>query len=201
MSTKTAVSFGARPAKLPTVLNGAEQRSILSEPNKKCPTGLRNFAMLKIFLNLGLRSSEALNLKASCIDWQSGKVIIVAGKGERDRVLWLTDEDLTTLKAWLDIRPNESDYLFCTLQGARMSDRYVRDFVGRYAKKAGINKRVHPHALRHTFATDLLRESKNIRLVQKALGHVSISTTMIYTHIVDEQLESALKQFREGQLT
>jgi len=74
-----------------------------------------------------------------------------------------------------------------------MSDRYVRDFMKRYAGKAGLNKGVHPHTLRHSFATDLLRDTKKIRLVHKALGHVSISTTMIYMHIVDEQLEQALR--------
>ncbi len=78
-----------------------------------------------------------------------------------------------------------------------MSDRYVREFVKRYAVKAGIKKGVHPHTLRHSFATDLLRDAKNIRLVQKALGHVSISTTLIYTHIVDEQLEQAFRSFRD----
>lgn len=68
--------------------------------------------------------------------------------------------------------------------------------VKRYAKRAGIEKDIHPHTLRHTFATDLLRQAKNIRLVQKALGHSSLSTTQIYTHIVDEELGDALKSFR-----
>ena len=77
-----------------------------------------------------------------------------------------------------------------------MNDRYIRDFVKRYSFKKGIKKDVHPHTLRHSFATDLFRKTGNIRLVQKALGHASIATTMIYTHIVDEQLESALKSFR-----
>jgi len=87
--------------------------------------------------------------------------------------------------------------VFTTLKGGPMNDRYVRDFVKRYGKKSGIKKDVHPHTLRHTFATDLLRSTGNVRLVQKALGHASLATTMIYTHIVDEQLEFALKNFRE----
>ena len=70
--------------------------------------------------------------------------------------------------------------------------------VERYCKKAGIPKDIHPHTLRHTFATDLYRETKNIRLVQKALGHADLSTTMIYTHIVDDELEDALKTFRRA---
>ncbi len=79
-----------------------------------------------------------------------------------------------------------------------MNPRYIQDMVKRYAKKAGINKDISPHTLRHTFATDLLRGTKNIRLVQKALGHSDISTTMVYTHIVDEELEGALKNLRSS---
>ena len=88
--------------------------------------------------------------------------------------------------------------LFTTLEGKLLSDRYLRVMVKRYGTKAGVLKDVHPHTLRHTFATDLYRETKNIRLVQKALGHADLSTTMIYTHIVDDELEDALKTFRRA---
>ena len=82
--------------------------------------------------------------------------------------------------------------------GNRMNPRYIQDMVKRYAKKAWIDKDISPHSLRHSFDTDLLRETKNIRLVQKALGHSDISTTMVYTHIVDEELEGALKNLRSS---
>jgi len=196
MKTNSALNSALQKGRLPAVLSAEEQAALLAMPNQKVPTGLRNYAMLCIYLNLGLRVSEALNLEVDDLDWISGKVDVRAGKGNRDRVLWLTDRDLHTLKRWCAARPCDSSYLFCTLAGGRMNDRYVREFVKRYALKAGIKKGVHPHTLRHSFATDLLRDSKNIRLVQKALGHVSISTTMLYTHIVDEQLEQALKNFR-----
>jgi len=196
MKTNSALNSALQKGRLPAVLSAEEQAALLAMPNQKAPTGLRNYAMLCIYLNLGLRVSEALNLKVDDLDWISGKVDVRAGKGNRDRVLWLTDRDLDTLKRWCAVRPCDSSHLFCTLAGGRMNDRYVREFVKRYALKAGIKKGVHPHTLRHSFATDLLRDSKNIRLVQKALGHVSISTTMLYTHIVDEQLEQALKNFR-----
>jgi integrase/recombinase XerD len=182
--------------RLPEVLSNEEQEALLSAPNRKAPTGLRNYAMLSLFLNLGLRVAEAVNLKVDDIDWSSGKLNVRQGKGRKDRVLWLADGDINTLKRWLDIRPVDSNYLFCPLKGGHMNDRYIRDFVKRYSLKKGIKKDVHPHTLRHTFATDLFRVTGNIRLVQKALGHASIATTMIYTHIVDEQLESALKDFR-----
>ena len=196
MKTNSALNSALQKGRLPAVLSAEEQAALLAMPNQKVPTGLRNYAMLCIYLNLGLRVSEALNLKVDDLDWISGKVDVRAGKGNRDRVLWLTDRDLDTLKRWCAVRPCDSSHLFCTLAGGRMNDRYVREFVKRYALKAGIKKGVHPHTLRHSFATDLLRDAKNIRLVQKALGHVSISTTMLYTHIVDEQLEQALKNFR-----
>ena len=197
MVTKTALNYGSDFKRLPTVLTAAEQIAVLDAPNKKKPTGFRNYLIMRYFLNLGLRVSEAINLKADHIDWSSGRVTILASKNERDRVLWLPDKMLELTERWLVLRPSASDFLFCNLKGGKLIDRYVREFVSRYAKKGGIKKRVHPHSLRHTFATDLLREAKDIRLVQKALGHASIATTMIYTHIVDDRLENALKHFRE----
>lgn len=199
MNTKTVLKNSTNKRRLPSVLTPEEQAALLSAPNRSAPTGLRNYAMLSLFLNLGLRVSEAIDLKVEDIDWSGGKLTVVRGKGNRDRVLWLADEDRTTLKRWIAGRPNPSGFVFSTLKGDRMNDRYVRDFVKRYALKIGIKKDVHPHTLRHTFATDLLRNTGNIRLVQKALGHASLTTTMIYTHIVDEQLEEALKNFRKSE--
>ncbi len=196
MTSKPALNYGGVFKHLPTVLSDKEQQILLAAPNKKAPTGFRNYLIMLYFLNLGLRVSEAINLKVENIDWESGRVTILASKNDRDRVLWLQDADLEHSRRWLGLRPSASDYLFCTLKGGQLIDRYIREFVSRYAKRGGIKKRVHPHSLRHTFATDLLRESKDIRLVQKALGHASIATTMIYTHIVDDRLENALKHFR-----
>lgn len=187
----------ARPRRLPMVLTRDEQRLLLSVPNQKVPTGLRNYCLLRIFLNAGLRVSEALALKDTDIDFLSGRLEIRCGKGGRDRILWLKVEELKKMQLWLNLRPAESEHMFSTLKGGPMNDRYVRDFVKRYGKKGGIKKDVHPHLLRHTFATDLLNSTGNVRLVQKALGHATLATTMIYTHIVDEQLELAMKTFRE----
>jgi integrase/recombinase XerD len=195
LQTKTEPYRGTGPSRLPVVLSAAEREALLTAPNQKAPTGLRNYCMLLLYLNLGLRASEAINLEVDSIDWQGGKVL-VDGKGGKERVLWLSDSDLAALKRWRAVKP-AGRYLFCTLAGGKICDRYVRDFVKRYARKKGITaKDVHPHTLRHTFATDLLKENNNIRLVQKALGHTSINTTMIYTHIVDEELENALKTLR-----
>lgn len=181
---------------LPDTLNNKEKASLLSQPNKQAPTGLRDLAMIKLMLNAGLRASEVLSILLEDIDWVSGKLHIKHGKGQKDRIVWVNEEDLDILRKWKIIKPN-SFLLFTTLKGNNINDRYLRAMVKRRANKAGVTKDVHPHLLRHTFATDLLRSTKNIRLVQKALGHVSLSSTMIYTHIYDEELETALKSFRK----
>ncbi len=147
-------------------------------------------------INAGLRSGEVITLKSKHIDWNTGKIMIKEGKGLKDRVVWANDPDLEILKKWKEVRP-DSIYLFSTLKGNIINDRYLRAMIKRRAVKAGIKKDVYPHLLRHSFATDLLRESKNIRLVQKALGHSHLSTTMIYTHVYDDELASTMKSFRE----
>jgi integrase/recombinase XerD len=166
------------------------------QPNKKVRTGLRDLAMIRLMLNIGLRSSEVLNISVDDVDWTSGKLIVRHGKGNKDRIVWMNEQDLEIIRKWKEIKPI-SPNLFTTLKGNKINDRYLRAMVKRRANKVGIKKDVHPHLLRHTFATDLLRSTKNIRLVQKALGHASLSSTMIYTHVYDEELETALKSFRK----
>jgi integrase/recombinase XerD len=90
------------------------------------------------------------------------------------------------------------DQMATTKEGGKLDPRYIQRMVKRYAAKAGIEKDITPHTLRHSFATDLYRETSKIRLVQKVLGHSDLSTTMIYTHIFDEEVESALKSFRQA---
>ena len=180
----------ARGKKLPVVLNNDEQLALLDQPNSRYPTGQRNHLILKIMLDTGLRASEANNLKWNHIDLMSGKLMVREGKGAKDRTLWLSEIDLELLKEWKERQVDEiykkCAYIFTTLNGDPIQNRYLRKMVKRYSKKADIDKNVSPHTLRHTFATDLYRETKNIRLVQKALGHSDLSTTMIYTHIVDK---------------
>ncbi len=193
---KTELNKNRKKVRLPDVLNREEQQRLLSAPNLNCPTGLRNHTMLTLFLNLGLRVSEAISLKAADIDWSSARLTVREGKGGKDRSLWLSSSDMAILEKWLAARPVQSEYVFCSLQGNKMCDRYVRDFVKRCAAKAGIKKDVYPHLLRHTFATDMLSKTNSLSIVQKALGHNSILTTTIYTHIVDEQLKTALQDLR-----
>lgn len=118
------------------------------------------------------------------------------GKGKKDRVLRLNQDALEKIIMWRERRPMQPELLFTTLKGGRIKDAYIRAMVKREAAAAGIDKRFYPHLLRHTFATDIYRETKNIRLTQKALGHADLSTTMIYTHINDAELDEAMMTFR-----
>jgi site-specific recombinase XerD len=186
--------------KIPEVLTTQEQGALLRQPNPRYPTGERNRLMLSLMLNTGLRLSEATGLRWREIDLNSGKVMVRQGKGAKDRTLWVGEDDLRRLRRWRERQAKEiagaPSHVFTTLKGSPVSNRYVQEVVKRLAQKAGIDKDVHPHMLRHTFATDLYRQTTNIRLTQKALGHSNLATTQIYTHIVDEELEEALKSFR-----
>jgi integrase/recombinase XerD len=130
----------------------------------------------------------------------SGKLTVRQGKGKKDRILWLNEPVLEDLRQWRGRRPASANgLLFTTLAGRPIYASALRAMVKRRGNKAGLqHKDVHPHMLRHTFATELYRQTKDIRMVQKCLGHSDLSTTMIYTHIVDEDMEAALKRFHLG---
>jgi len=186
--------------KIPEVLTPTEQEALLAQPTPRYLTGQRNRVMLRLMLDTGLRLSEAIHLRWKDIDLNSGKVMVRQGKGAKDRTLWTGEQNLGALVAWRVRQASECaggpQNVFTTKAGGKLDPRYIQRMVKRYAAKAGIEKDVHPHTLRHTFATDLYRETTNIRLTQKALGHANLATTQIYTHIVDEELEGALKSFR-----
>lgn len=190
--------------KIPEVLTSEEQAALLRQPNPRYPTGERNHLLLRLMLNTGLRLSEAVNLRWKDIDLNTGKLMVRQGKGAKDRSLWIGDEDLKLLRKWRERQGKDVEgppvHVFTTLGGKAVSPRYVQQMVKRLAARAGITKDIHPHTLRHSFATDLYRETKDIRLTQKALGHANLATTQIYTHLVDEDLEAALKSFRKAQM-
>jgi site-specific recombinase XerD len=187
----------ARPDKLPRVLTEAETEALLSEPNQRYFGPCRDYLYMRVMLKAGLRASEATALRPEHIDLMSGKLMVREGKGAKDRTLWIGEELLEELQDWMDRKATapKADYLLPTSKGTQVATSHLRRSVKRYAKGANIEEveRVSPHTLRHTFATRLYRETGKIRLVQKALGHSDLSTTMIYTHVVDEELETALK--------
>lgn len=184
----------SRPDSLPKVLTEAETGRLLSQPNHRYFSPHRDYLFMRLMLKAGLRASEAVSLRPEHADLMSGKLMVREGKGAKDRTLWVGEEVLGELQEWIDRRP-ESDWLLPTRKGTQVATAHLRRSVKRYAEKADIEEvgRVSPHTLRHTFATRLYRKTGKIRMVQKALGHSDLSTTMIYTHIVDEELEGAMK--------
>jgi integrase len=182
------------PRRIPEVLTIDEAQALLKQPNRYYPTGQRDHVMMKLMLNVGLRPAEVLNLQWVDVDLMTGKLVVRRGKGGRDRQLWLNAETLSLLQAWREAAP-PGPYCFPTLKGKRQNDRAFREMVKRRGDKAGIEKDVHPHMLRHTCATELYRDTHDIRLVQQVLGHASVATTMVYTHLVDDHLAQALQRF------
>jgi integrase/recombinase XerD len=185
--------------KIPRFLTHGEQDKLLGPlKGSDHPIKVRNLALLRLMLDSGLRVSEALALQQHDLDFETGRLVVRNGKGSKDRGIWVGSETLSLVKKWTRYQGQENGLLFTTRKGGKMSRHYVLAMIYRLSKSAGIGKRAHPHMLRHTFATDLLRQTKNLRLVQKALGHADLSTTQIYTHIVDDELESAMKGLRRG---
>jgi site-specific recombinase XerD len=188
----------ARPNQLPKILTEAETERLLAQPNQRYFGPHRDYLYMRLMLKAGLRASEATAFPKRHVDLMSGKLTVRDGKGAKDRTLWVGEDMLGQLQEWMDRRREEaqpSEFLLPTRKGTEVATSHLRRSVKRYARKAGIDDvdRVSPHTLRHTFATRLYRETSNIRMVQKALGHSDLSTTMIYTHVVDEELEGAMK--------
>jgi len=201
----------ARPNKLPTILNEAEIQALTAQANPRYVTGHRNRVMMQLMLSIGLRLAEIVNLRWDDIDFLSEVLMIREGKGMKDRTLFIKDnnwrgvDDKATLQEWKDRQTKElgelPEYVFTTMSknsnGNQLSDRYVQAMIRRYSKRAGINKKISPHTLRHTFATRLYKHTKDIAVVQKALGHSDLSTTMVYVHLVSSDVEKALSSSKE----
>lgn len=185
----------SRPDKLPKVLSDEEAEALLSQPNDRYYGPHRDRLLMRLMLDAGLRVGEAVAVKPEHLDMISCKLTVREGKGSKDRTVWVSEDLRDKISEWMEEKRPESEWLFPTSKGTQVATSQLRRSVKRYAEKAGIQEldRVSPHTLRHTFATRLYRDTGKIRLVQKALGHSDLSTTMIYTHIVDEELEDAMK--------
>lgn len=162
---------------------------------------LRDRAILELLFSTGLRVSELAGLKIESVNLKRDE-FTVRGKGDKLRAVFLSDSAKTTLSDYLSKRRDTSPYLFVSHDRAKsgreagsLTPRSIQRLVERYAKAAGITKRITPHTLRHTFATDLLLAGADIRAVQSLLGHASITTTQIYTHITNKTLKDVHKKF------
>ena len=175
--------------RLPAVLNRYEQLALLKQPNPKAPTGLRNLCIISLMLKTGLRVNEIIDLKDKDIDWDNGRLHVRKSGAAMERVLWVDEAEMSLLRKWREVKSIDSEHYFSTLDGSRLKDRYIREMVKRLARKAGITKDVYPHLLRYTFAVDLIRETKDIHILQEALGHREASATQIYSKLFFEELK------------
>jgi len=177
-----------------------ELERMLEAPEEKTIRGLRDKAILETLFSTGLRVSELCSLDRY-LNLDRGEVTI-RGKGDKLRVVFLSDRARETIKNYLKKRTDPEEALFVSYTKAkqpkvlgRIIPRAVQRMIDFYSRKAGIGKKVHPHLIRHSFATDLLVNGADLRSVQEMLGHSSITTTQIYTHLTNKELKEVHKNF------
>jgi integrase/recombinase XerC len=178
--------------RLPSFLTQEEMGKLLNAPDLSTPLGQRDRALLELLYASGLRVSELVGLTLEQIDLESNE-IRVWGKGSKERVVLMGQPAAEALKDYIKegrarLRgEKKSKALFLDRYGQKLTERSVQRLLNQYAKKAGIGKRVHPHLLRHTFATHLLDGGADLRVVQELLGHARLTSTQIYTHVTKGQ--------------
>jgi integrase/recombinase XerD len=179
---------------LPRSLTEEEVEALLAAPAVSDPLGHRDRTMLEVLYATGLRVSELVNLKLGQVNLNQG-VLRIVGKGNRDRLIPLGEEAVQWIQQFLQgprveiLLERQTDFLFPTRRGDRMTRQAFWHIIKRYARKAGVNKDLSPHTLRHAFATHLLNHGADLRVVQMLLGHSDLSTTQIYTHVARERLK------------
>lgn len=182
-----------------------ELNKLFAQPNTSTLQGLRDRSILELLFSSGLRVSELTNLNKEHINLKT-KEFTVRGKGQKDRPIFISDSASSWIDKYIETRNDTIPALFIghsnkkpkvdrTGDYSRLTPRSIQRMVSRYALLAGITKHVSPHTLRHSFATDLLRNGADLRSVQAMLGHSNISTTQIYTHVTDPHLKNIHKKF------
>lgn len=187
--------------KLPEVLEHNEIESMLETMDMSRPSAQRNRAIIEVIYSCGLRVSELIGLKINDIDYLE-QLVLVTGKGNKQRLIPIGSEALKHTQLYLNhIRNQQAEsksgagILFLNNRGGALSRVYVFKLIKRLAAEAGIRKNVSPHTLRHSFATSLVEAGADLRAVQQMLGHKSITTTEIYTHLDRTYLKDVLKQY------
>ncbi len=180
---------------LPDVLDIEEIEKLLAIPDEKTAFGKRDRALLEVLYASGLRVAEASNLVLGDIDWRAGEVRVSGGKGNKDRVVLLgrfavkaLKEYMDTSRPWLMARRKDKlapvcENLWINSRGTRLSPHAIYILVQEYSQSAGFTKNVTPHTLRHSFATHLLQNGADLRVVQELLGHRTLSSTQVYTRV------------------
>jgi integrase/recombinase XerD len=179
---------------LPQFLTEGEVEALLAAPDVSDPLGHRDRTMLEVLYATGLRVSELINLKHSEINLNQG-VLRIVGKGDRERLIPLGEESQNWIRDFIAgprteiLLERQTDYLFPTRRGDRMTRQAFWHIIKRYSKLADISSKMSPHTLRHAFATHLLNNGADLRVVQMLLGHSDLSTTQIYTHVARTRMK------------
>ncbi|NTS40538.1 site-specific tyrosine recombinase XerD [Flavisolibacter sp. BT320] len=189
---------------LPDVLSYDEIESVMAEIDLSTPEGTRNKAILETMYSCGLRVSEVVNLQLSQLFLDVGFVRVI-GKGNKERLVPIGSSAIKYIGLYVEhvrvhqaIQKGEEDILFLNRRGKRLTRVMIFLIIKDLVKKAGINKTISPHTFRHSFATHLVEGGADLRAVQEMLGHESITTTEIYTHLDREYLRKTLEQFHPG---
>ncbi len=190
-----------RPRHLPDVLSDEDITKIQATFDLSLPDQFRNNVIVEVLYGCGLRVSELVNLKMSNIYEDEGMLQVI-GKGDKERwvpinarALEMMEMYIHTVRVHYDIKPGEEKFVFINRLGRHLSRNYVFMFLQQAVKDAGLNKHVSPHSLRHSFATELVENGADLRAVQEMLGHESISTTEIYTHLTRDALRNTIEAY------
>lgn len=184
--------------KLPTVLSVPEVEAIINAVDLSAPEGHRNRAMIEVLYSCGLRVSELITLQLSCLFFDEGYIRVI-GKGNKERIVPIGSTAQKAIRLYVEgyrmslkIKKGDADIVFLNRRGGRLSRVMVFHIVKELAEKAGITKEISPHTFRHSFATHLVEGGADLRAVQEMLGHESITTTEIYTHLDREYVQSTI---------
>jgi integrase/recombinase XerD len=185
---------------LPDVLSREEMGFLLAQPDSATPAALRDAAMLELMYATGIRVSELVGLTLNSINWHVG-YLVALGKGGKERIVPLGRTAYERVKRYLEqvrplmLRGGQCNCLFLNRSGKGMTRQGFWKIVKKYAGRANMGKKVHPHTFRHSFATHLLEGGADLRSVQIMLGHADISTTQIYTHVTRERLKEVHRKY------
>lgn len=195
MVSKNPMTFVENPKldkRLPKVLYTKDLEILLNTPDCNTPLGQRNCVILEMFYSTGIRVSELVNLKVSDIHFHDKRIKIL-GKGSKERYVLYGSVLEKKLNLYLqngyqELNKNKSDFIFLNKNGNPLTTRGVETILDQVLKKSGLNYHISPHVLRHTFATDMLNNGADLKIVQELLGHENLATTQIYTHVSNERL-------------
>lgn len=195
MVSKNPMTFVENPKldkRLPKVLYTKDLETLLNTPDCNTPLGQRNCVILEMFYSTGIRVSELVNLKVSDIHFHDKRIKIL-GKGSKERYVLYGSVLEKKLNLYLqngyqELNKNKSDFIFLNKNGNPLTTRGVETILDQVLKKSGLNYHISPHVLRHTFATDMLNNGADLKIVQELLGHENLATTQIYTHVSNERL-------------